>query len=472
MRPYPPLGLLSLSAWLKARGVAVEIFDATFRRRADFHRRLDEGPSVLGLYANLSMRASTLALVEAARRRGWLVVLGGPEPCGYPEAYLRAGADLVVLGEGERSLDELLEVLAGAGAFPGRGGRPVAPGRAVADGAGEGASAARRAFRRLRRGDGLAAIPGLAWLDDEGSMRRSVPRAPMADLDGLPVPDRDAVDLSAYLRAWKEAHGETSLNVSTARGCPFSCAWCSKLVFGQHHRRRSVSRVLDELEAIRRRWNPDQLWFVDDVFTLEGDWVLDYAEAVARRDLRIPYETISRADCLLDGTVLDALAASGCRRIWIGSESGSDRLLESMGRGVTAEEIRRATARCRERGIETGWFLLWGWLGETLADMEKTVAHVVEGAPDLYFTTVVHPMAGTAYHERLGDRLCRPDDWARITDRDLSVRDRPGRDWYALADRWLKASVKAARCRARGEDGAEAFDAEADEARRELVARG
>lgn len=434
MKPYPPLGLLSLSAYLKREGFSVEVFDSTFSTRDGLRGRLDAGSGVLGLYTNLMTRPAVLAITAEARARGWTVVLGGPESANYPAEYLAAGADVVVLGEGEETLRELVPALA------------------------------RRGPRRLH---GLA---GVAFRDEDGAVVTGPPRPQVRSLDTLPWPDREAIDHEPYLRAWRERHGEGSVNLITARGCAYKCDWCSHAVFGFTHRRRSPANVADEVAWIRERYAPEQVWYADDVFTVSHRWLLEYAVELERRSIRIPFETISRADRLGSEEVLAALARLGCRRIWIGSESGSQRLLDAMRRGVTVEQVRNATRGAQRHGIEVGMFLMWGYDGETVEDVEATVEHVRSALPDVFFTTLAYPIKGTGYYEKVKDRVALPGPWAEASDRDHVVPGRADRETYRIADRWLRAAVDARRLEAGSPEAAREKALEAEAARREFLA--
>jgi len=269
---------------------------------------------------------------------------------------------------------------------------------------------------------------------------RTPPRALIRDLDAQPLPDRDAIDLAPYLQAWRSRHGRGSLSLLTARGCPFTCTWCSRSVFGETHRRRSVGAVADEAQMLLERWRPDMLWYVDDVFTIHRGFVLAYADEMARRKLRVPFECISRAD-RIDADVADALQRLGCFRVWVGSESGSQRVLDAMDRRVTVEQVGRATRLLQERGIEVGMFIMLGYPGEDEHDLQATVDHLKRTAPDAFLTTLAYPIRGTPYHDRLDGALREPGPWSEWSDRDLVPRGRPTRLYYRFARQWMEGEV-------------------------------
>jgi radical SAM superfamily enzyme YgiQ (UPF0313 family) len=343
-------------------------------------------------------------MTAAARRIGAAVVLGGPEPPGYAEEYLAHGADVVVVGEGELTMEELVPRLS-----------------------------------RGARGRDLEDVAGVVVKDGERVVR-TPPRALIRDLDGQPLPDRDSIDVERYLETWRSRHGLGSISLTTARGCPYTCRWCSRSVFGESHRRRSTARVADEVQHLVDRYRPDMLWYVDDVFTIHGGWVQSFADEMEKRRLRVPFECISRAERINEG-VADALVRLGCRRLWIGSESGSPRVLEAMDRRMTVEQVRNATRLLQARRIEVGLFIMLGYEGEELADLRATVEHLKRTRPDTFLTTVAYPIKGTAYYEQVAPRLRRHDDWTRGTDRDLVIRGRHTGRFYGFARRWMEAEV-------------------------------
>jgi radical SAM superfamily enzyme YgiQ (UPF0313 family) len=197
---------------------------------------------------------------------------------------------------------------------------------------------------------------------------------------------------------------------------------------------------VDEVEWILDRYSPEMLWMADDVFTIHHGWMLEYAAEMKRRGLRIPFECITRAD-RLNARMADTLAELGCFRVWIGSESGSQRILDAMERGVKVEQVREAVAFCRASGIETGMFLMFGYEGEELSDIEATVEHVKACLPDVFLTTVSYPIKGTPYYDQVAPRLVSIQDWASGSDRDLKIAGRHSRRYFQFADQLLKSEV-------------------------------
>jgi len=435
MKPYPPLGLLYISAYLRRLGFHVDLFDSTFAKREDLVGKLQTEPGgTVGIYTNLMTRQSVLALIAVAKAHGWTVVLGGPESGNYPDEYLRRGADVVVLGEGEATLGELLPALTAWG-----------PHR-------------------------LHGIPGMVFRDAEGQIVTNPARAQIADLDSLPWPDREQIDIPHYVEVWRQHHGMGSVNLITARGCPYKCRWCSHAVFGFTHRRRSHLDCADEVEYIQATYKPDQVWYADDVFTIHRGWLLKFAAELKRRQITLPFETISRADRLMQEDILATLAEMGCYRIWIGSESGSQRILDAMARGVTVEQVQRATQAAQRHGIQVGMFLMWGYEGEAVEDIAATIEHVKRCNPDIFFTTVAYPIGNTPYYRDVADRALLPKDWAEATDRDYVIRGRHSRTYYRYADQWLRHEVAAFRLAPADSRAARQERHEAQQAQRAMLA--
>jgi anaerobic magnesium-protoporphyrin IX monomethyl ester cyclase len=434
MRPYPTLGLLYISAYLRREGFDVEVFDSTFAQRQELFDRLAGGRGVIGIYTNLMTRRPVLDIVAAAKRHGWTVVLGGPESANYPGEYLASGADVVVVGEGETTMAELLPALAARGPHD------------------------------------LHGVTGTVFRDADGVVVTNGEREKISDLDSLPWPDRGRIDQARYVDVWREKHGMGSVNLITARGCPYKCNWCSHAVFGYTHRRRSYLDCASELEHIMETYRPDQVWYSDDVFTISHPWLFGYAKELKRRNLRVPFETISRADRMMKDEVLETLADMGCYRIWIGSESGSQRILDAMQRGVKVDQVVWAANAAKRYGIQVGMFLMWGYPGEQVDDIAATVDLVSKCQPEVHLTTVAYPIKNTGYFRNAADSIVLDKEWSAATDRDHRIRGRHSRGYYKQADLWLNNEVEATRLEGRNPAEAALRRAAAMQARASMLA--
>lgn len=406
MRPYPPLGILYIAAYLEQHGVPVAVFDTTFSTRAALQQHLVQTrPDVVGLYTNLMTKLGVLEIISFIRAQRASsfgggpagpprIVLGGPEVTHHVDAFLAAGADVIVIGEGEETMRELVAAF--------ESGRP------------------------------LAEIAGIAFRGDAGKTVRTPARPLMRSLDELPFPKRDALDLAPYLEAWRAHHGSNAISISTMRGCPYTCRWCSRAVYGGTYRRRAPHLVAEEIQGIVERYHPDSLWFVDDVFTIHHGWLEKFADELERRDLRVRYECITRAD-RLNERVVALLRRSGCFRVWIGAESGSQKILDAMDRRVTVEQVREMIQLSKKHGIETGTFIMLGYPGETEADIEATIEHLKRADPDQFTITVSYPIKGTPFYDDVRGEMIDPGPWATSTDRDIHLRGRRSSLYYQFA---------------------------------------
>ena len=405
MKPYAPLGILCLSAYLKSKGFSVEIFDTTFRSKSEFFDFVEERkPKVVGIYCNLMTKLKVLEMMSFCKSKGAVVIVGGPEPRYYAMEFLDHGADVVVRGEGELTLEELLPHL------------------------------------HLRGPSSMHHIAGITYREEDGSIVETPERAMIRDLDILPLPDRESIRIDEYINTWRTYHGMGSVSLICARGCPYHCRWCSRAVYGETHRRRSVKSVVDEVEFLIAQYKPDMLWFADDVFTINHKWFFDFHKEMKRRNLRIPFECISRADRLND-EILKCMADLGCFRVWYGSESGSQRILDAMDRGVTVEQIHDVSKLARDYGIRTGLFVMLGYPGEEVSDIEETIEHLKTTGADEFLTTVAYPIKGTPFHEDVEARLIERLPWHRRTERMLSIEGRFPDAFYWFATRRLVNEV-------------------------------
>jgi radical SAM superfamily enzyme YgiQ (UPF0313 family) len=414
MKPYPTLGLLYISSHLKAKGFAVDIFDSTFESLASFEAYLRQTrPGLVGLYCNLMTKQNVLTMIRLCRESGATVIVGGPEPASYAEEYLNAGADVIVNGEGELTLEELIPALSKFGSHR------------------------------------LQPVLGISFRDEAGQWVKTAPRPQIQNLSDQPWPDREAIPFERYLETWKTHHGASSASLITARGCPYTCTWCSHSVFGETHRRRTPQDVAEEVAWLVERYRPDQLWYADDVFTIHPRWFMQYAEELKKRNLRLPFECISRADRLND-KIIETLAEMGCDRLWIGSESGSQRVLDAMKRKANVEDVQHKTKLLQAKGISVGMFIMLGYQGEAIEDLEATVDHLKKSSPDIFLTTVAYPIKGTRYYQAVESQVVSHLDWAARTDRDFVVNGRYSKRFYDHATRWMVNEVNLHKLRQAG----------------------
>jgi anaerobic magnesium-protoporphyrin IX monomethyl ester cyclase len=405
MKPYPPLNTLHAATVLRADGLEVALFDAMLAAdETEFRESLRQHqPEVVVLFEDnfnflskmclTRMREAALAMIAMAREAGCRVAVCGADVTDHAEVYLAAGADACLLGEGEHSMREVVARWFGPD-----------PHQSLAD------------------------IDGVAVLSDgrlHSNGRRAIERHP--DVFGLPA--RDLVDMESYRQAWVQAHGRFSLNIVSTRGCPYSCNWCAKPIWGQRYAMRSAHEVADEVILLAQQYQPDHLWFADDIFGLRSDWLAAFADRVQQAGVRVPFTMQSRCD-LMNEQAVDALARSGCEEVWLGAESGSQRVLDAMDKEITVEQIRTARMRLGDRGIRACFFIQFGYPGETWDDIESTVAMVSEVLPDDIGVSVSYPLPGTRFHEMVRLELDDQANWEHSGDLAMMFRGTYGTEMY------------------------------------------
>jgi radical SAM superfamily enzyme YgiQ (UPF0313 family) len=405
MKPYPPLGILYLSAFLKREGFTVEVFDSTFHDFEDFENAVKRiKPRIVGLYANIITRDNVLRLAQIAKANGVeFVVAGGPDASEWCDRYFANGIDIIGLNEGELTLQELIPCLQ------------------------------RQGMKDIEQ------VRGIMFLKN-GRVHRTPPRPAITDLDSLPWPDRDVLNMEEYFRAWKSHHGESSVSLITARGCPFHCAWCSSEVFGHTHRQRSPKDVVDEMLMLKERYNPDIMWISDDVLTINKRWTHEFIREVKARNAQHPYECLSRVD-LVDQDLLQGLRETGCFRIWYGAESGSQKILDSMRKGTTVAQVREAARITQEVGMQAGFFILLGYPDETTSDIRMTIDFLKETRPDVVGTSVAFPIKGTEFYGRVENHIIPDENWSSRNQNKLLFKGKYPRLYYWFAVRWLVKEI-------------------------------
>jgi anaerobic magnesium-protoporphyrin IX monomethyl ester cyclase len=393
MMPYPPLGALYAASYARSKGYSVALFDAMLaeseqewaaaldRHRPRFAVLFEDNFNYLSKMCLLRMREAALTMMDMAKARGCTVVLCGADATDHADMYLAHGADYVLLGEGELTLGELLDSLTGRSTQP------------------------------------LSAILGLAYPPPSSSnLPPLFPRRPdIRDLDSLPFPAWELVDIPRYQRVWRERHGYYSMNMVTTRGCPYHCNWCAKPIWGQRYNVRSPENVVAEMKWLKDQYHPDHLWFADDILGLKPGWIERWAGLLREADAVIPFKCLTRADLVTD-SVAAALRAAGCQSVWLGAESGSQKILDAMEKGTTVQDICTALHRLRAQGIKVGFFLQFGYPGEAWADIQLTLKMVRECLPDDIGISVSYPLPGTKFYERVKQELGEKQNWADSND--------------------------------------------------------
>ena len=246
-----------------------------------------------------------------------------------------------------------------------------------------------------------ASYPGL-YVNRDGQVRSSPPVHHSSEiLDRLPFPDRSGFDHRQYQSAMEKNTGLKQTSLIVTRGCPFSCDFCSKPVWGDLFRKPPLEKVFREIEEIRS-YGYTSLWIADDCFTLDSEYLTAFCREMIRREVPVSWTCLSRVDRLIPGLV-DIMKRAGCVRVCLGLESGSNDTLRLMNKRVTVEQGIRAVHLFSRAGIGTAGFFMVGYPNETIESIEKTFALVLSLPLDEARFTVPLPLPGTPLFARVAD---------------------------------------------------------------------
>lgn len=407
MKPYPPLGSLYAASYARSLGYDVALFDAMLAdSEAEWAQALDthqpkyaiifeDNFNYLSKMCLLNMRDAAFKMIEMAKARGSVVIVNGSDATDHLDEYFARGADYMILGEGEVTLQELLG--------------------------------------KLERGETreLRDIRGLVWRGAEGKLERSLKREFIRDLDRLPFPAWDLVDVPRYQKIWRERHGYYSMNMVTTRGCPYSCNWCAKPIYGQRYNVRSPENVAQELKWLHDHFQPDHIWFADDILGLKPNWLERFADLVTEYNCATNFKCLLRAD-LVTAKVAAALRRAKCHTVWMGAESGSQKILDAMDKGTTVEQIYEARKLLGAEGIRVGYFIQYGYRGETREDIELTLKMIRDTVPDEMGISVSYPLPGTKFYENVKMELGAKQNWTDSDDLAMMYQGTYSTDYYRI----------------------------------------
>jgi anaerobic magnesium-protoporphyrin IX monomethyl ester cyclase len=417
MQPYPPLGTLYAAALLRSVGVSVALFDTMLNDpEKGFEAALDQHrPRVVVVYEDnfnfltkmclTRMREVAYHILEVSQQTGATVVVNGSDSSDHALDYLRKGFRCVLLGEAEWTLLETVQHL-------------------------------------LKRDDGgIAQIPGLAYLDDETQEIARTARRPLTkDLGLLSFPARDLIDADQYRAAWKTSHGYFSMNIVASRGCPYRCNWCAKPIYGDSFALRPAWSVAEEMRRLKYDFGAEHLWFADDIFGLRARWVRELAVQVEKLHAAVPFKMQSRVDLMTTDTVR-ALRRAGCAEVWLGVESGSQKILDAMDKGTRVEQIPKARENLRKEGIRACYFLQFGYQGETWEDIQRTAKLVQDTRPDDIGVSVSYPLPGTKFFDRVKAQLGDKTNWSDSEDLSMMFQGAYTDEFYRALHDALHAQV-------------------------------
>ena len=412
-RPYPPLGTLYAATLARSLGHQVSVYDVQFDadekgllqhmrdNKPDLLVFWDDGFNYLTKMCLSNMREVVLHTLHAIKGDSVPVWISSSDSSDHPDVYLHAGAEVILKGEGEETLRELLHT------FPNH-----------------------------------YEVPGIA------SSKGSTPaRKVMRQLDELPAPDFSLIPLQPYRDRWMKAHGFFSLNLVTTRGCPFSCNWCAKPIYGNRYNAHSPAYTVSQLKNLLAFYQPDHLWFADDIFGLRPNWVQEFSELMKKEGLSIPFTIQSRVDLLLKEDTVECLARAGCRMVWVGAESGSQKILDAMDKGTRVEQIAEATLLLKKYGIQVGYFLQFGYPGESWEDIQLTLNMLMNNRPDDIGVSVSYPLPGTAFYENVKNEMKQKQRWTDSDDLALMFHNTYRPVFYKTLHRYLHKNFRKAQTR-------------------------
>jgi radical SAM superfamily enzyme YgiQ (UPF0313 family) len=406
MQPYPPLQTILAASVLRREGIETALFDPTleppdglmeaFEKSLETHSPslvviCEDDFNFLSKMCLIRNRELAFRMAGMARSRGIPIAAHGSDASDHIREYVAAGFTYVLIGEVESTLLELAQ------------GRP------------------------------LNSIRGLSWVGGS-AVHYNRPRPVTNDLDALPLPAWDLVDIEQYRSTWMKAHGYFSLNMASSRGCPYRCNWCAKPIYGQNYHCRSARSVAAEMLHLKTAFAPDHIWFADDIFALSPRWTAEFARAVEELDAGVPFKMQSRCD-LMTGNAVSALRRAGCAEVWMGCESGSQKILDAMDKGIRVEQVYKARENLREHGIRACFFLQFGYPGEGWGEIEATIRMVRETMPDDIGVSVSYPLPGTEFHRKVFTQIGPGKNWSDSADLAMVFRGAYPSEFYrALAD--------------------------------------
>ena len=410
-QPYAPIGTLYAAALLRENGCKVSLFDTMFahgplevlpilqQQPTDYFVLYDDGFNYLTKMCLTNMREAAFEMMKLAKQSGCTVIVSSSDSTDHYEKYLEQGADFVLIGEAELSLLELI--------------------------------------KRLDSGEkDFSVVQGLAYQQND-CVVKTPRRQVLKELDSLPLPAWDLINIEPYRQMWHKHAGYFSLNVGTTRGCPFKCNWCAKPIYGNRYNSRSPKHVIKELIYLKEQFGFDHIWFCDDIFGLKPGWVQEFADLVEQNGLEFKFKIQARADLLLQENYIRDLARAGCDNIWMGAESGSQKILDAMDKGILVEQIHTATKLIRKHGMKPSFFIQFGYPGETKEDIVKTIKMITELLPHEIGISVSYPLPGTLFYEKVKNQLKEKTNWTDSDELALMFRNTYEPAFYKRLHRYV-----------------------------------
>lgn len=415
-QPYPPLGTLYAAALMKEKGYDVSLLDTMFaygpeevipplqQHHPGIFVLYDDGFNYLTKMCLTNMREAAFEMMKFAKQAGCAVIASSSDSTDHFEQYLEEGADFVLLGEAEHTLTELVNALE-SDSYD------------------------------------LLAIPGIAFKSNDAVIK-TVRRNVMKELDSLPFPAWELIDIEPYRKMWLKSRGYFSLNMATTRGCPFKCNWCAKPIYGNRYNSRSPKNVATELKFLKEKFHVDHIWFCDDIFGLKPGWVHEFANLVEQEGLHVKFKIQARVDLMMEENYVNDLARAGCTNVWMGAESGSQKILDAMDKGTTVQQIYTATRLLKKNNINPSFFIQFGYPGETKEDILRTIDMINALLPYEIGISVSYPLPGTAFYENVKAQLREKTNWTDSDELALMFRNTYAPAFYKQLHRYVHKSYQ------------------------------
>lgn len=414
-QPYAPLGTLYAAAVVRENGYDVSFFDTMFsldpgeinsslQHSPDFFVIYDDGFNYLTKMCLTNMREAAFKMIALAKQKGCTVIISSSDSNDQYEKYIDAGADFVLMGEAEHTLLELLQ--------------SIATGR-----------------------EDFFDIKGIVFKKSNAFVK-TLKRTVIQDLDSLPSPAWDLINIEPYRKMWMRHAGFFSMNMETTRGCPYKCNWCAKPIYGNRYNARSPKKIVQELKLLKEKFQFDHIWFCDDIFGLKPGWVNEFADLAEKENLKFKFRIQSRADLLIKENYVEALARAGCQNVWMGAESGSQKILDAMDKGTTIEQIEQAAILLRKHNINPSFFIQFGYLGETMDDIKLTIKMINKLMPHEIGISVSYPLPGTVFYEKVKEQLKEKSNWTDSDELALMFQNTYQPSFYKQLHRYVHKNYK------------------------------
>lgn len=408
--PYPPLATLYAMAYLRENGFDVKLFDTQFCESAsEINKTIDDyNPDVFVIYDDgfnyltkmclTNMRHAAFYMLHYAKGKGCKTLVSSSDATDNCKEYTLNGADAIIIGEAEQTLLEICNA--------------------------------------LQKKQELTNITGIAYLS--GNQVVNTPkRTILKNLDELPQPAWDLLDITSYKSMWLKNHGYFTLNFVTTRGCPYKCNWCAKPIYGNRYNTHSAENIVLQIKKLQNKFGFTHIWFADDIFGLKPNWLKEFNYHIQKQEVKIKYKIQSRADLLLEDENITHLAESGCEKVWMGAESGSQKILDAMDKGITVEQIYTAAKLLKKHAIKVALFLQFGYLDETIEDINKTINMVKDIMPDEIGASVSYPLPGTKFYDKVKEQLIKKSNWIDSDDLDLMFKNTYSPAFYKVLHRYI-----------------------------------